>query len=732
MLWHEYWHSQEQHLREQILAAQTGIKELPSTAAPLQKLERSAKHALRRYLRHCVRRATGRILLHHPDGTLLSFSVARKLRRFVLDQCRVRMQIWTSASGNAEYPQRVRTLPEYFANNNHIHVRGLDQARTKHLAPFLALDYAATPGHAAAPGTLWIYPALGTLPAYAQVFCPPPNPRNDGKTCNAFSVYSAVFAERSSFLQPMMEEFRRLVEIEQRRQSLENRLQELHARLQQSSVAQTAWKKIALPDAQKLELMQQADLLLDGKLVCPRAVLLQGPPGTGKTFLATTLAEVLGSRRFFHPTIADLKHPQIGQSAQRVAQLWKQVRASKPAVLFLDECESIFGKRGAAETDAVALELVQTFLSQWNGKEEGVWLIAATNRREMLDDAILSRFGSKMEICLPQEQARVEILEHELAALDVHGELPPDIRARTVGMSGRDLAMLAAQVVAMAYPGAIEARHFYMAIQSMRVAGNTQVDKEATWQTLALDRHTEEKLQTLCALLRNVEAWQLRGVSIPTGILLSGPPGTGKTQIARTLANESGLAFVAASTADLKANFLGQSAHRVKDLFERVRASAPAILFLDEMDVLTRDRDVSGNDALVQEIIGQLLQEIDGIRRSTTHVFLLAATNRVDQIDAAIRSRFQEQIEIPLPNLEARMRLLDIFLRAKPLEVSLAEVSRALAEQSHGMSGRDIQNWIARAEQKAVQRAILQGGPQHFMLRLGDFKDANGQPKPSR
>ncbi len=102
-------------------------------------------------------------------------------------------------------------------------------------------------------------------------------------------------------------------------------------------------------------------------------------------------------------------------------------------------------------------------------------------------------------------------------------------------------------------------------------------------------------------------------------------------------------------------------------------------------------------------------------------MFLLAATNRIDDVDAAIRSRIQEQIEIPLPNLEARVRLLEIFLCAKPLDFSLAEVSSALAEQSHGMSGRDIQNWIARAEQKAVQRAIAQGGPQHFILNIKDL-----------
>ena len=128
MLWPEYWHYQNQHLREQILAAQTELKDLPPTAASFQKLERSARHALRSYLRQCVRRATGRILLRHPDGILRSFSVARKLRRFVLHQCRVRMQARIGPSGNAEYPEQVRTLPTCFTKQQSVMVS--DKERT--------------------------------------------------------------------------------------------------------------------------------------------------------------------------------------------------------------------------------------------------------------------------------------------------------------------------------------------------------------------------------------------------------------------------------------------------------------------------------------------------------------------------------------------------------------------------------------------------------------------------
>ena len=454
MLWLEYWHHQKQRLREQILAAQTELERLPQPAASFQKLERRAKDVLRSYLRQCARRATGRILRQHPDGFFRSLSIARKLRRFVLDHCKVRMQIWIGPSGDALYPEQIHTLQAMVANNYRIHVRHLDKMRTRDFAPFLAIDYAST------LGAIWVYPEQGILPASTHVICPLPSPRKDRKTCKAEYIYSEVFAARSSFLKPTLEEFRRLVKIEERRRFLETRLQELRARQQQSSAAQSAWKKIALPDAQKLELMKQVDLFLDGKLACPQAVLLKGVPGTGKTLLATTLAEILGSSHFFRPTIAELKHPQLGKSAQQVAELWKKVRVSKPAVLFLDECEGLFGKRGAAETDAVAMEVVQAFLAQWDGKEEGIWLIAATNRREMIDDAILSRFGIEMEIGLPDEQARFDILEMELAALHVHGEIPADIRARTIGFSGRDLAILAGKVVAAAYPDEIGAQHF--------------------------------------------------------------------------------------------------------------------------------------------------------------------------------------------------------------------------------------------------------------------------------
>jgi SpoVK/Ycf46/Vps4 family AAA+-type ATPase len=139
-----------------------------------------------------------------------------------------------------------------------------------------------------------------------------------------------------------------------------------------------------------------------------------------------------------------------------VREVWNQARNNQPAVIFLDECEGILGRRGAAETDLISADIVQAFLAEWDGvaPQARVWVIGATNRRDMLDDAILSRFGWEMEIALPGALERVRIFKQEMESVFPGAVIPDEMGSLTQGMSGRDLRHLASQVRTLAYPSA--------------------------------------------------------------------------------------------------------------------------------------------------------------------------------------------------------------------------------------------------------------------------------------
>jgi SpoVK/Ycf46/Vps4 family AAA+-type ATPase len=256
-------------------------------------------------------------------------------------------------------------------------------------------------------------------------------------------------------------------------------------------------------------------------------------------------------------------------------------------------------------------------------------------------------------------------------------------------------------------------------LKEMKVRGSTEVDEAATWDNLALDEKTLKFLKETSERLKFAEAFAKQGITPPRGILLYGPPGTGKTQVARTLAHETCLRFIGATTADLKANYLGQSGSKVRELFERARANAPAIIFIDEIDIIAPVRGTY-DDPMTQEIVGQLLQETDGIKRQQASVFIVAATNYPKMVDAAVLDRIPVRIEIPLPDLASRRKLLEIHLRSKPIGFSLDKLQQ-LAEAGDGKSGRAIRDWVEAATQGAVSRAIREGTPEKVLIKIEDF-----------
>jgi SpoVK/Ycf46/Vps4 family AAA+-type ATPase len=473
----------------------------------------------------------------------------------------------------------------------------------------------------------------------------------------------------------------------------------------------------------KADILDKIRLFNRGDKAAPKGLLLYGAPGTGKTEIARRIADS-ASCFFLSLKGPDLKAGHIGGSGERVKKAWEQARGRGRCVIFVDECEGVFARRGGTNSDGASEELVQAFLAEWDGmgtEGQQIWVVGATNRRDMLDEAIVSRFGAAVEIGVPGAPERLQILRLEMEKLERPADVPEFLGQATTGMSGRNLARVASEVCTLASKqgGAITEEMWREVLKRHTKASSESVDESARWDSLILPDEMLERLKTLCESLRNFEDFLVQGFDIPKGALLYGPPGTGKTQIARTLANESGLPFIAASTADLKAGFIGQSGQKVRELFERARGRAPCILFIDEIEAVTAARGGSNGDSFTAEIVNQLLQEMDGVKKSERHVFVLAATNLPESIDPAVLSRFEERIEIANPDPRQRQRLFRQFLSKLPSDFDPDSMASELATVTQEIGGREIRNVVQKAAQRAIRRAG--GNPKNARLMREDL-----------
>jgi len=218
-------------------------------------------------------------------------------------------------------------------------------------------------------------------------------------------------------------------------------------------------------------------------------------------------------------------------------------------------------------------------------------------------------------------------------------------------------------------------------------------------------------------------------VKPPRGLLLAGPPGCGKTLLAKAAATESQVNFISVKGPELLSKYVGESERAVREIFAKARQASPCIMFFDEIDGLCATRQASNTDSGVSgRVLSQLLSEMDGIE-DLTGVFVLAATNRPDMVDPALRrfGRFEQTIEIGLPDKESRLAILKVHLNSRPLATGIDLDS--LAERTNGLSGAEIAAVCSKAARLAIHRVVLGDTEQsNLMIESSDILTALMQP----
>ena len=460
----------------------------------------------------------------------------------------------------------------------------------------------------------------------------------------------------------------------------------------------------------------------------PNGVLLHGPPGCGKTLIARTLAKSAGVR-FFSISGPEIINKYYGESEARLRKLFGQAQREAPAILFIDEIDALAPKRDQSFGD-LEKRVVAQLLTLMDGLEDPgqVIIIGATNRPNALDPALRrpGRFDREIEIPVPDQLGRREILEIHTKPMPLtKGVDLDDMARRTHGFVGADLAALCREAALQALRRVLKKTPVdQMDSGSIRVGlpdftgAFREVEPSALRETVISVPNVKWEevggLSTVKSRLVEAVEWPLRyghlfaqaGLRPSRGILLVGPPGCGKTLLAKALATESQANFVAMKGADIHSKYVGESEQRLRDIFRRARQAAPCILFFDELDAFLPARGMMGLDAAVSErILAQFLVEMDGIEE-LKGVLVLGATNRADRLDEAILrpGRFDEIVKFTPPDVMEREEILKIHLKQKPLSDEVD--ATYLAGLTEGWSGAELSAACNRAALLAVQRAV--------------------------
>ena len=484
----------------------------------------------------------------------------------------------------------------------------------------------------------------------------------------------------------------------------------------------------------------------------PKGVLLYGPPGCGKTLIARAVANETDAY-FITINGPEIIHKFYGESEARLRGIFEDAKKHAPSIIFLDEIDAIAPKREHVVGD-VEKRVVAQLLALMDGLDSRghVIVIAATNIPGALDPALRrpGRFDREISIPIPDKNSRLSILEIHSRGMPLFEDVSLTKLAEiTHGFVGADLQALCREAAMLCLRKIIpeidlsasnlsyetllnlkiKMEHFLEALKEVEPSALREVFVEipdVCWNDVGGLESIKHQIQESVEWpLKYVDMYKYAKITAPKGILLHGPSGTGKTLIAKAVANETKVNFISVKGPALISKYVGESERGIRDMFKKAKQAAPCIIFFDEMDVITPRRGEGGDSHVTERVVGQFLTEMDGIEE-LKGVLVLGATNRIDRIDQSLlrAGRFDYLIEIPIPDEETRLKIFQVHTKDKPFEKGID--LRKYVHETEGMTGADIELICKRASLIAIRKAIGKQTPpvKDFVITPEDFRYA--------